>query len=409
MEIKNKKAIIIGCGIAGPALALQLKRAGIKSTIYESEKTPSDLGLFIYLSPNGMNVIRSLGVYEKIKKLGIETYAYIFYNEKGKQLGNLDYSNEDERFGASNVMLRRSLLYKAVREEAINQGIDIQFGKKLKDIEIINSEKVIAHFEDGVTAKGNFLIGCDGLRSRTRKIIIPDTPKPRYDGIVATGGFSKISINPRLPNTFYSSFLNGAGVAHLTSKNGETFWWLSVTYPEEPTKDELNLISNDQWKQKLLDLCDGTHPVYKKFIEGHEGDFPKIPLYDIDFLETWHKGPVCLVGDAAHPTSPHVGQGASMALEDSITLAKCLRDIEDTQQAFAKFQSLRKERTEKMIKFSRLSGESLHLTSPIKKWFRDLMLSMFTKPFFLKHPLPGDRFDMNFFFGYKVDWDEKIK
>jgi len=97
-----------------------------------------------------------------------------------------------------------------------------------------------------------------------------------------------------------------------------------------------------------------------------------------------------------------------MALEDSITLAKCLRDIKNTQQAFAKFQSLRKKRTEKMIKFSRLSGESLHLTNPIKKWFRDLMLLMFTKPFFLKHPLPGDRYDMNFFFGYKVDWDKKI-
>ena len=70
--------------------------------------------------------------------------------------------------------------------------------------------------------------------------------------------------------------------------------------------------------------------------EENNDDYPKIPLYDIDFLETWYKGPVCLAGDAAHPTSPHVGQGASMALEDSITLAKCLRDIKDTQQAFAR-------------------------------------------------------------------------
>ena len=80
----EKNAIIIGCGIAGPVLALQLKRAGIKSTIYEAEKTPFTLGLFIYLSPNGMNVIRSLGVYDKIKKLGIETHTSIFYNEKGR-------------------------------------------------------------------------------------------------------------------------------------------------------------------------------------------------------------------------------------------------------------------------------------------------------------------------------------
>ncbi len=404
----EKNAIIIGCGIAGPALALQLKRAGIKSTIYEAEKIPSTLGLSIYLSPNGMNVIRSLGLYDKIKKLGTETHITIFYNEKGKQLGTFDYTNEEELYGASNVMLRRSLLYKTVREEAINQGIDIQFGKKLKDIEIVNPEKVIAHFEDDTIAEGNFLIGCDGIRSRTRKIIIPDAPKPRYDGIVATGGFSKILIAPRTPNTFYSNLLNGSMIAHLTSKEGETFWWMPVPYSEEPTREDLNAISNDQWKQKLLDLCDGTHLIYKKFIEENNDDYPKIPLYDIDFLETWYKGPVCLAGDAAHPTSPHVGQGASMALEDSITLAKCLRDIKDTQQAFAKFQSLRKKRTEKMIKFSRQSGESFLMTNPIKKWFRDIVLSIITKPFFLKHPIGGDRYSIDFFFGYKVDWDKKI-
>ena len=265
-----------------------------------------------------------------------------------------------------------------------------------------------AHFEDAATAEGNLLIGCDGISSRTRKIVIPDAPKPRYDGIVATGGVSRVPIEPRSPNYFYANFLNGAAVAHLTSKEGETFWWLSLAYSKEPMREELNSITSVQWKQKLLGLCDGAPSIYKKIIEGHEGNYPKIPLYDIEFLETWHKGPICLLGDAAHPTSPHVGQGASMALEDSITLAKCLRDIEDAQKAFAKFQSLRKERTEKMIKFSRQSGQSLLMTNPIKRWFRDRMLSIFTKPFFLKHPISGDRYSIDFFFGYKVDWDEKI-
>ena len=124
----EQNVIIIGCGIAGPVLALQLKHAGIKSTIYEAEKTPSDIGLFIYLSPNGMNLIRSLGIYDKIKKLGINTHRYIFHNEKGKQLGDLDYTYEDERYGASNVMIRRSLLYKTVREDTGIATISIRYG-----------------------------------------------------------------------------------------------------------------------------------------------------------------------------------------------------------------------------------------------------------------------------------------
>ena len=92
------------------------------------KKTPSDIGLFIYLSPNGMNLIRSLGIYDKIKKLGINTHRYIFHNEKGKQLGDLDYTYEDERYGASNVMIRRSLLYKTVREDTGIATISIRYG-----------------------------------------------------------------------------------------------------------------------------------------------------------------------------------------------------------------------------------------------------------------------------------------
>ena len=148
--------------------------------------------------------------------------------------------------------------------------------------------------------------------------------------------------------------------------------------------------------------------MHQKFIEEHEGNFQKIPIYDIDFLDTWHKGPVCLVGDAAHPSSPHLGQGASMALEDSIILAMCLRDIKNIQKAFTKFQYLRKERTEKLIKFSRESGEFHLWTNPIRRLFRDILMSFTLNPFFQKHAGKGSRLNMYTIFGYKVDWDKKI-
>ena len=403
-----RKAIIIGSGIAGTTLALQLKRIGVPCTIYESEEMFSNIGLFIYISPNGMNVFQSLGIYEKIKNLGIVTTKSLFHNEKAKQVGRLLYDDEEQRYGAHNIVIKRSLLYKALREEAINQGIKIEFGKKLIDIEILDPEKVRAHFADKTSEEGTFLIGCDGIRSTTRKIILPNAPKPQYNGIIVSGGFSKVSIAPHVQNTFYSYFLNGSVIAHVTSKENETYWWQIIPYPDEPTREELKLIPKDDWKQKLIDLCNEIHPVHKKFIEEHEGDFLKIPIYDIDFLPTWHKGPVCLTGDAAHPSSPHLGQGASMALEDSIVLAKCLRDIPNTHDAFVKFQSLRKERTEKLVKFARESG-AFHLwKNPIRRLFRDLLMSLTINPFFQKHAKSGSRFSMDTLFGYKVDWDNKI-
>ena len=90
----------------------------------------------------------------------------------------------------------------------------------------------------------------------------------------------------------------------------------------------------------------------------------KYPISDMPPLDIWYKGNVCLIGDAVHATSPTNGQGAAMASEDGIVLAKCLRDMETPKDAFEKFQELRKKRVEKIVKFGRRNGESYFLTSP---------------------------------------------
>ena len=111
----------------------------------------------------------------------------------------MDSGPEEQRYGAQNFMIKRGQLHKALREEALHQGIRMEFGKRLRDIEVTAEQQVVAHFEDGTTARGDFLVGCDGIHSRTRQIILPDSPKPTYTGIVDCGGFAPIRPRYRPP------------------------------------------------------------------------------------------------------------------------------------------------------------------------------------------------------------------
>jgi 2-polyprenyl-6-methoxyphenol hydroxylase-like FAD-dependent oxidoreductase len=123
------------------------------------------------------------------------------------------------------------------------------------------------------------------------------------------------------------------------------------------------------------------------------------PIYDIPFLPEWHKGRVCLIGDAAHTTAPHIGQGASLALEDTIVLAQCIRDCEDLETAFKLFEKLRQDRVKKIVASARKVGDNKTVPNKFQQFFRDLLLPVFVKMEAKK---------MNWVFSYKVDWHKKI-
>jgi len=116
-------------------------------------------------------------------------------------------------------------------------------------------------------------------------------------------------------------------------------------------------------------------------------------------LPTWHEGPVCLIGDAAHATLPSAGQGASMAMEDAVVLAKCLRDVPDAESAFAAFEAMRKDRVEWLVEEARRNGSRKAPTNVVTRAIRDLVL-----PLFLKMGVKNARKA----YSYKVDWDEKV-
>lgn len=396
-----KKALVIGCGVAGPAIALFLKRAGLQAEVFEARSaTEEDAGFFLNLAPNGMNVLKTLGIDRRLEQGGFPATGITFFNRVGHQIGALDNSLDAERYGARGLVVKRAELQGTLRSEVERQGIPISFDQKLTRVETPGGQGVVAHFEDGTHAQGDLLLCCDGIHSRTRQLVFPDAPKPAYLGMIDCGGFAYLSELRHLSGPQVMTFGKRAFFGYVVKPSGEVYWFSNVPWPEEPGRDELSAVSNDAWKERLLELHAHDPQPIPRIIRATPAEaMGRWPLRDLPALPIWHEGPVCVLGDAAHATSPAAGQGASMALEDAAVLGKCLRDLPDSEGAFAAFQSLRKARVEAVVRQSRRNG-SRKIPHPVMGWVRDLSLPLFLKL--------GVR-EATRLYSHKVAWDEKVR
>ncbi len=162
--------LIIGGGVAGPALALFLKKAGISSAVYEAYAPGGELGGGLGLAPNGMNVLAVLGLANTLKRRASPARENRIYDERGHRFATYDTGGTE--FGEPNISCMRADLHAVVAEECRRQNITIAYRKRLSRLEC-RDESVVAHFEDGSSAHGDILVGADGIHSRTRREILP--------------------------------------------------------------------------------------------------------------------------------------------------------------------------------------------------------------------------------------------
>jgi 2-polyprenyl-6-methoxyphenol hydroxylase-like FAD-dependent oxidoreductase len=186
--------------------------------------------------------------------------------------------------------------------------------------------------------------------------------------------------------------------AYAVSNKNEVWWFNNIASSGEPQRDELDRLDRLTLKENLLTLHKNDPWPVTDIIHATK-QMEVYPIYDIPSLKHWHKGNVCLIGDAAHATAPHIGQGASLALEDTLVLAKCIRDLPGMKIAFKTFQLLRQERVQKIIRQARKIGNSKTVPNKFQQFFRDLLLPVFVKRKAKK---------MDWVYAYKINWEEKI-
>jgi 2-polyprenyl-6-methoxyphenol hydroxylase-like FAD-dependent oxidoreductase len=361
------KALIIGCGISGPATAMALREVGIDSEIYEAyDGTATSTGSFLNVATNGLDVLRVLGADREVLAAGIPTPHMVLWSGSGKRLGEVSNGLALDDGMVSHTILR-SDLYRIVRDQAAARGIPISYGKRLVSLD--NRDQVTARFEDGTEVTGDLLIACDGVHSRTRTMIDPDAPPPRYSGLYSFGGLVEDADFTGEPGVYNMVFGRRAFFGYTVATSGETWWFANL-----PRK--LGDVPAD-WRPVLVDAFRDDANFSAELI-GRSAIDIAVPVYDLPPVPTWHAGRVVLSGDAAHATSPSAGQGASMAVEDAVVLARCLRDAADHREAFRLFESQRRARVERVVAYSRTISNN-KAAGPVGRVFRDLMMPLFLK------------------------------
>ncbi|GAA4561737.1 FAD-dependent oxidoreductase [Planotetraspora kaengkrachanensis] len=343
----TKRALVIGGGIAGPVTAMALQRAGIDSEVFEAyERGSEGVGAFLTLAVNGLEALRVLDLHDLVCDLGMDSSLMRMSNGRGKHLGELAQPSRT---------LKRADLYQVLRDEAVRRGVRVHHGRRLVDASIADG-RVRADFADGTHAEGDLLIGADGLRSRTRTIIDPGAPRARHVGLLNTGGFARGVTVPGDPGTSYFIFGKRCFFGYLIHPDGEVWWFANPPSPEEPTREELAAITPAVWRAKLVELFRDDIGPMLDIIGATDDIIAGWNTYDFPSVPKWFNERMVIVGDAAHATSPSAGQGASMAIEDAVVLAMCLRDVPGTRDAFAAYERLRRRRVERVVKQGRRNG-----------------------------------------------------
>ncbi len=392
----RKKALVIGGGIGGPTAAMALQRVGIEAVVYEAADAPADYaGLFLNMASNGLDALRTLGIDVAARADGVPIPRMVMWSGTGKRLGEVANGLRLPD-GTVSVVVRRGVLQRVLREEAERRDIDVVFGKRLVSYEVIGGG-VVARFADGTEAEGNLLIGADGIHSRTRGLLDPQAPSPNYTGLLSLGGYSHTTTTPPTPETQHFVFGQHAFFGYLVRESGEVYWFANLPRPVEPTREELAATSTEDWRRHLVEAFADDTPMIAETIGATDGEIGAYSVHDLSGLRTWHRGPVALVGDAAHAVSPNAGQGASLAVEDALVLGRSARDAPDSEEALATYVSLRRERAEKVVAYSRKIGGAKTAGSLARR-MRDLAM-----PFALKHFASPQR--QSWMYDYRVEWE----
>ncbi|MFI6297943.1 FAD-dependent monooxygenase [Nonomuraea sp. NPDC050790] len=362
------KALITGCGIGGPATAMALQKAGIEAEIFEAYGASAEgVGSFLNVASNGLAALRVLDMHREVMAAGIPTPRMVMTSGSGKRLGEVANGLALDDGTVSHTILR-SDLYRIVRDQATARGIKIRYGKRLVSLDD-TGDQVVAHFADGTQATGDILISAEGVHSRTRTLLDPAAPAPRYSGLYSFGGITTFPGLTGEPGTYHMIFGKQAFFGYTVAASGETWWFANLPREEGDVPAD--------WRPLLLDsFRHDSNRTADLLRTSPTGDGS--PVYDLPPVPTWHKGRVVLTGDAAHATSPSAGQGASQAIEDAIVLARCLRDTPDHTAAFAAFEAERRERAERVVSYSRTISNS-KAAGPVGRVFRDLMMPLFLR------------------------------
>lgn len=342
-----RRVLIVGGGIAGTAAALALHKAGFEATVYEAfPRGGDDAGAFLTISPIGMLALAQIDVAAPVVAAGFPLTALNMVDEDGADIASVPLTRPPADT-PGHCHLRRADLYTVLHEQARRRGIAVEHGKRLAGV-TSGGDGLRALFADGTAAVGDLLIGADGLHSTVRTLIDPAAVAPRYVGLQVLWGYAPAAAPAAHPGVLHMVRGRQARLGYMLTPWGHTWWFARVPGPEI-SRGVLASTSPAQWRERLVELFAVDHTPAAEIVAATGDELIASNIYDVPGLQHWYRDGMLVIGDAAHAASPATGQGASMALEDAVMLAKSLRDVPDRNQVFVVYEQLRRNRVDRIV------------------------------------------------------------
>ena len=365
------RVAIIGGGIGGLAAANALLQVGVEVAVYEATAELKEIGAGVALHPNAMKVLRAIGVEDNVRKVAGRSDGQVMRNWKtGRLIAKTSRQQQLARFGTAGATVHRADLLD-VLADALPAGV-VTLGKRCIEVRP-DGDVAVAGFADGSEVEADVIVGADGIHSPVRASLFgPDAPrftgKICYRSVVSTGAVRGIR-----PSREGAQWLGPHGTIVLYPLRGEELINVVCHYDDDDYRHESWVTECS--REEVLERYAGWHESLLRLFAASDTWY-KWALYDRDPIPRWTRGRVTVLGDAAHPMLPYLGQGACQAIEDGAVLATALSaEAADPLTGLARYERTRRPRASRVALASRERGQANHLTSRWAAWRRDLKIA----------------------------------
>ena len=331
---------IIGGGIGGLTLGNFLKQQNIDFKIYESAPEIKTVGAGIAMAGNAMQIFDKLGLKEKIENAGTKMHALIITDEKLKTISKTDVLKLESKYNVCNIAIHRAYLQKILSE---NISEHILLNKRLSTIE--KKENYHLTFEDKTEIESEIVFGADGVKSLVRNQILK-SGEIRNAGQKCWRGILQTEIPEKYSHNAYEMWGKGKRFGFVKLSENILYWYALVN--EKFYSDDID----------LLETFREFHPdILEMIAETAKQNIILNDIIDIQPMDSWCTENLCLIGDAAHATTPNMGQGGCQAVEDAYVIAKLSESEKDWNIVFSQFEKIRKKKVHHIVKTSWTLGK----------------------------------------------------
>src|SRR5262245_10853253 len=332
--MRPERVIIVGAGIGGMALAAALQRLRIPVLVLERAPRLGEVGAGLGVLPNAVRALTAIGVSRTLYANAGPFRRFRICNQRGEELAEIDFEGTFRRLGGEGYVMHRAALHAAI-SECVDPD-SVRTDACVTSIDQSDTGVSVHVAGESAPVAGDLVVGADGLNSVVRAYVLGDGP-PRYAGETIFRGITDAALDP--PDVCREVLGGGQRAAFYDMGAGRCYWWATSPVPQGTHIAEAARSGYLQerfagWPYGLTALFARTPS--ERILQND--------IFDRSPARTWHRRRVVLLGDAAHPTTPNLGQGACLAVEDAVVLARAICESGDQESAFAHYYRARGRR-----------------------------------------------------------------